>query len=296
MSTDVKPGCNHRNVTGEPPVIIEHGMPNGAIWKRCQRCGYSWQGMTPSLIEKAKMMAPCPPHYERQRVGWTNWMCEKWGKLKLKNFYEAENIVKQWNAKADAEGIPARYRLPLHCGLCYRVVSETFGPFGACWNCNHDFKSEDTVKPNPEWLKKPVLVKRQEGEIWPIDSALSPIGTKQWGYQGSAKTPYIVTSYKTKRDGSTTADGWACACMSFTRNVPRTHCKHILNVMLGEGIVPANVAKGNAKTVKALANVNDEQLEAFKKWQREQAEKGEKKPDSGDASLNLFGSTGRKFR
>lgn len=279
MSVGAKPACAHEHV-------IEHAYIDGTVWKRCQVCGKNWLPLA-SQIAKAKSDALCPPYYERQRVGWNYWQAEKWGKLAPKNFYDAENLVKQWNAAAEVEGIPARYRLPLHCNKCYHVCSETFGPGGECSKCHAEAWN---LKP------KPIVAVRTKGEIWKIDSSLSPMGTTQWGYMGSAKNPYVITRYKTKRDGSTTVDGWACGCMDFTRRVPRTPCKHILNVMAGEGVVPANVAKANAGTMKALANVNDEQLEAFKKWQREQAEAADKKPEAGDPSLNLFGNTGRKFR
>jgi len=117
---------------------------------------------------------------------------------------------------------------------------------------------------------------------------------EQWGYQGSAKAPYIITHYFSKVDGSTTQDGWACGCMSFTRNVPRTPCKHILNVMLQEGKKPSAL-KSKHEDIAALAGLGDADVDAFKKWQKEQAAAKEVKPVSGQ-ELNLFGATGRKFR
>ena len=138
---------------------------------------------------------------------------------------------------------------------------------------------------------KPSIV-RKVGEMWRLDKANSPFNAEQWGYQGTAKLPYVITHYFNKVDGSTTPDGWACSCMSFTRNVPRTPCKHILNVMLNEGKTPKGAS---AKAAKVSALLTDEDAKAFDKWKREQAEKGEVKPLVG-AVLELFGSTVRKFR
>lgn len=282
MNVGAKPAksCSHPKV-----CLIEHAFPDGSIWRRCTACGNTWRPgvVHASEVAKRKAGAPVPPHYLK-RIDATNWAICDWGKLKLTNFYDAEKVVQQWNAIADANGKPYRYRLPLHCNVCYHTCTETYEG-GRCLKCCEE-----------KGVAKPIIAKRQKGEIWTIDSALSPFGAKQWGYMGSAKDPYIVSQYKTKRDGSTTVDGWACGCMDFTRRTPRTHCKHILNVMLQEGLVPQGVGKNNVKAAKALAGVNDEQLEAFKKWQREQAEASEVKPEAGDASLNLFGSTGRKFR
>jgi hypothetical protein len=129
------------------------------------------------------------------------------------------------------------------------------------------------------------------GDIWELPKSNSPMWTQQWGYQGSAKAPYIIS----RRDeghanGSTTNDGWACSCMSFTRNTPRTPCKHILNVIVkySLGVVKTATAK--------MANVDDAKLKEFEKWQREQAAlKAGNNPTAG-AKLNLFGATTRKFR
>jgi hypothetical protein len=41
--------------------------------------------------------------------------------------------------------------------------------------------------------------------------------------------------------------------------------------------------------------LTDDDVKAFEKWKREQAEKGEVKPSAG-AELALFGASGRKFR
>jgi hypothetical protein len=139
----------------------------------------------------------------------------------------------------------------------------------------------------------PTATVRKEGDIWKLPRANSPLWTDQWAYQGSAKSPYIISKRPEGRaDGSTTVEGWACACPNFTRHTPRTDCKHILNVKLKEGL--GTVKKTAAKT----ANVDDKKLKAFEAWEREQAMlKAGNKPTAGaNAKLNLFGATTRKFR
>jgi hypothetical protein len=133
---------------------------------------------------------------------------------------------------------------------------------------------------------------RTIGDIWRYPWATSPYQSEQWGYMGTTKTPYVITHYLTKRDGSTTQDGWACSCMNFTQNAPRTPCKHILLVMLKEGATPSGAS---AKAAKTSALMSDADVKAFEKWKREQAEKGEIKSTAG-AELQLFGAKGRKFR
>jgi len=129
--------------------------------------------------------------------------------------------------------------------------------------------------------------------MWRVPSTIP--NAQQWAYQGTAKVPYIITTYAFKRDGSTTADGWACSCMNFTRNMPRCACKHILNIMLNEGLKPVNISDKNV-AAKSVTNLTDSDLDAFKKWQREQAEKGNITPEARESDLTLFGATGRKFR
>ena len=139
---------------------------------------------------------------------------------------------------------------------------------------------------------KPPVPQRLIGETWELYTGNTPFGSKQWGYQGTAKTPYVITQYHSRVDGSTTSDGWACSCMNFTRHVPRTPCKHILNIMLKEGQTPSGVS---VKAAKVSSMLTDDDAAAFDQWKREQAEKKDIKPASG-AELTLFGATGRKFR
>jgi hypothetical protein len=130
----------------------------------------------------------------------------------------------------------------------------------------------------------------KEGDIWKLSNVNSPIWTVQYGYQGSAKTPYIISSKsRSQANGATTDDGWACSCPNFTRHTPRTPCKHILNVRMKEGLGIKNV------TAK-MASLTDTDEKAFLEWKRQQAAaKTGNKPTAG-AKLALFGATTRKFR
>ena len=140
-----------------------------------------------------------------------------------------------------------------------------------------------------------VNIVRKKGDFWKLSVVNAPVGAEQWGYQGSGKNPYVVTHYKTRRDGSTTTDGWACSCPSFTQNTPRDDCKHIFKIMASEGFVPSSVSPKNAGKMKQMASVNDKQIEAFKKWQLEQAEKVAK-PATDNVLSDGVMTTGRKFR
>ena len=153
-------------------------------------------------------------------------------------------------------------------------------------------KTMNQVTPNKVTPKPPATGSRPVGTIWKIHRTLSPFNTIQWQYQGLGKLPYVITHYLSKVDGSVTQDGWACPCPSFTKNAPRTPCKHILNVMLNEGKTPTGAS---AKAAKTSALMSNDDAKQFEKWKREQAEKGEIKPSAG-ADLNLWGETGRRFR
>lgn len=175
----------------------------------------------------------------------------------------------------------AQYAL-VQCGKCH-IFHNQFDWVGAlCTYC----AGEKSVKTNP------LKIVRKVGEVWELNPANAPFNSRQWGYQGTAKEPYVVTHYFARVDGSTTGDGWACSCMSFTRNVPRTPCKHILHVMLQNGVVPKGVS---VKAAKVTSVLTDDDAAQFEKWKREQAEKKDIKPTAGN-ELALFGSTGRKFR
>ena len=82
----------------------------------------------------------------------------------------------------------------------------------------------------------------QSGEIRKLPAASSPMFVSQWAYQGTAKTPYIVsrkggyngTGYATEQQK---AQEWQCSCKSWTTTVPRAACKHIVAVQLKEKIL-----------------------------------------------------------
>jgi hypothetical protein len=121
----------------------------------------------------------------------------------------------------------------------------------------------------------------KNGEVRKLPQANSPVWTVQWSVMGTAKMPYIV-SRTGHTNGATTSEGWACSCPNFTQHTPRTECKHILKVMMAEGVKPS------APPVAALP---DEQQEAFQKFLRQQA--AAKVPDG--KAKPLF-TTGRRFR
>lgn len=191
----------------------------------------------------------------------------------------------------------------LRCNWCRALVNDTYrgGICGTCKMGKNFIKPEDGGLPVKSGgqvqtftysdFVKPKMTKHKEGDIWAIPKSNSPMWTNQWGYQGSAKTPYIVSLKSTDvgKNNNTTSDGWACSCMNFTRHTPRTPCKHILNVMVKEGLA------GEKKSAAKLANVDDKKMAEFEAWQRDRvAAKPGKKP--GDAKLALFGTTTRKFR
>lgn len=136
----------------------------------------------------------------------------------------------------------------------------------------------------------PIAIVRKEGDIWKLPKSNSPLWTEQWGYQGSSKTPYVISHRTENINGAMTEEGWACSCPNFTRHTPRTDCKHILNVKLKEGL--GGVTKGKAK----MASTDDKTLAEFEAWKRDKAARTAGPATAGNAKLNLFGSTGRKFR
>lgn len=124
----------------------------------------------------------------------------------------------------------------------------------------------------------------KNGEIRPLPKANSPLWTRQWAAQGSAKAPYVV-SKKEGFNGATTSEGWACSCPDFTRHTPRADCKHICWVKKFE-----NIALGAAP----VALLPKEQQEAFQKFLRQEAAAGNKTIPLGKP--RPFITQGRKFR
>ena len=84
--------------------------------------------------------------------------------------------------------------------------------------------------------------KMKSGEIRKLPAASSPMFVSQWAYQGTAKTPYIVSRKQGyKGNGYATeqqkAQEWQCSCKSWTTTVPRADCKHIVAIKLKEGLL-----------------------------------------------------------
>lgn len=227
------------------------------------------------------------------------WIRQEWGAIRPQNREAAEEIVSGWNKDAAIMGMSVEYKcapFELRCEKCKTRVSETYKG-DLCYSCHINEKVLSMPPKKPKaipsihfgFLPKATIV-RKEGDIWKLPAVNSPMWTSQWAYQGSAKEPYIV-SQRTDgvTNGSVTNDGWACSCMNFTRNTPRTECKHILKVMMSEGKT-VNKAKG------AMANTDDAQLKAFKQWQMEQAAAGVSVVAKKEGKMRLFDQTSRKFR
>jgi hypothetical protein len=127
----------------------------------------------------------------------------------------------------------------------------------------------------------------------------------QWAYQGSAKSPYIIsrkggykgTGYATPEQK---AQEWQCSCKSWTTTVPRQNCKHIVAVKLKEGLLqdvtpidwkPKPVTKTYplivVKPEKGHVVISEEEHEAYKKFL---AARGTRKAG------NNFDEEGRRFR
>jgi hypothetical protein len=139
--------------------------------------------------------------------------------------------------------------------------------------------------------------KMKSGEIRKLPAASSPMFVSQWAYQGTAKTPYIIsrkggykgTGYATEAQK---AAEWACSCKSWTTTVPRAACKHIVAVQLKEKILvmatPTKHPLILVKPEKGHVVISEQEHEEYKKFL---AARGTRKAG------NQFGDEeGRKFR
>ena len=143
------------------------------------------------------------------------------------------------------------------------------------------------------------------GEIRKLPKSSSPLWTVQWGYQGSAKTPYIVSRKQGyKGNGYATeqqkAQEWQCSCKSWTTTVPRADCKHIVAIKLKEGLLkdvtpidwkPKPLTKHPLimiKPEKGHVVISEQEHEEYKKFL---AARGTRK-----AGSNFGDEEGRKFR
>ena len=127
----------------------------------------------------------------------------------------------------------------------------------------------------------------KNGDYRKLPQSSSPLWMSQWAVQGTAKAPYIVSKkvFAANYSASTTDQGWACSCPNFTQHTLRTECKHILKVMLGEGVKPNGAP---------VASLPDDQQDAFQKFLRQQAERGTPALPA-EKHKPLF-TTGRRFR
>jgi hypothetical protein len=141
--------------------------------------------------------------------------------------------------------------------------------------------------------------KMKSGEIRKLPAASSPMFVSQWAYQGTAKTPYIVSrkqgykgnGYATEQER---AQEWQCSCKS---SVPRVTCKHIIAIKLKEKILvdvtPTEwIPKKKyplimVKSEKDSVVISKEEHDAYKKFL---AARGTRKAG------NQFDEEGRKFR
>ena len=118
----------------------------------------------------------------------------------------------------------------------------------------------------------------------------------QWAYQGTAKTPYIVSrkqgykgnGYATEQER---AQEWQCSCKSWTTTVPRAACKHIIAVQLKEKILvmatPTKHPLILVKPEKGHVVISEQEHKEYKKFLEA---RGTRKAG------NQFDEEGRRFR
>ena len=138
--------------------------------------------------------------------------------------------------------------------------------------------------------------KMQSGEIRKLPAASSPMFVSQWAYQGTAKTPYIVSrkqgykgnGYATEQER---AQEWQCSCKSWTTTVPRADCKHVIAVQLKEKILvmapPTKHPLILVKPEKGHVVISEQEHKEYKKFLEA---RGTRKAG------NQFDEEGRKFR
>ena len=136
----------------------------------------------------------------------------------------------------------------------------------------------------------------KSGEIRKLPAASSPLFVSQWAYQGTAKTPYIVSrkggykgnGYATEQQK---AQEWQCSCKSWTTTVPRADCKHIVAIKLKEKILvmatPTKHPLIMVKPEKGHVVISEQEHEEYKKFLEA---RGTRKAG------NQFDEEGRRFR
>ena len=138
--------------------------------------------------------------------------------------------------------------------------------------------------------------KMKSGEIRKLPAASSPLFVSQWAYQGTAKTPYIVSRKQGyKGNGYATeqqkAQEWQCSCKSWTTTVPRADCKHVVAIKLKEKILvdvtPTKHPLILVKPAKGHVVISEQEHEEYKKFLEA---RGTRKAG------NQFDEEGRRFR
>ena len=138
--------------------------------------------------------------------------------------------------------------------------------------------------------------KMKSGEIRKLPAASSPMFVSQWAYQGTAKTPYIVSRKQGyKGNGYATeqqkAQEWQCSCKSWTTTVPRADCKHVVAIKLKEKILvdvtPTKHPLIMVKPAKGHVVISEQEHEEYKKFLEA---RGTRKAG------NQFDEEGRRFR
>ena len=138
--------------------------------------------------------------------------------------------------------------------------------------------------------------KMKSGEIRKLPAASSPMFVSQWAYQGTAKTPYIVSRKQGyKGNGYATeqqkAQEWQCSCKSWTTTVPRADCKHVVAIKLKEKILvdvtPTKHPLILVKPAKGHVVISEQEHEEYKKFLEA---RGTRKAG------NQFDEEGRRFR
>ena len=136
----------------------------------------------------------------------------------------------------------------------------------------------------------------KSGEIRKLPAASSPMFVSQWAYQGTAKTPYIVSrkggykgnGYATEQQK---AQEWQCSCKSWTTTVPRADCKHVIAIKLKEKILvmatPTKHPLILVKPAKGHVVISEQEHKEYKKFLEA---RGTRKAG------NQFDEEGRKFR
>jgi len=109
------------------------------------------------------------------------------------------------------------------CPVCYKIDKSC--PHGRTTFCKYGCFNEPTIQ-KAKQKKHPILimkVDKLEDEI--TETVPNPKWLRQFDVTGSSGSNYTVSQEKL-------STYWHCSCPAWTRNTPRTDCKHILKVKL----------------------------------------------------------------